>query len=131
MTAAPLRPLHFSQKAGPIGIACNSLESGFPVRKMDLDFLGFSRAKRAFSIGCEVPEEKERKIFSAPPPSSNARSGRVQRTLATEASGAHDGIVYRVLIFSKLLLQKLSKSENNQAAPGRVASNAGDKGSNR
>jgi hypothetical protein len=86
---------------------------------------------RAFSIGCEVPEEKERKIFSAPPPSSNARSGRVQRTLATEASGAHDGIVYRVLIFSKLLLQKLSKSENNQAAPGRVASNAGDKGSNR
>jgi hypothetical protein len=41
MTAASLRPLHFSQKADRIGIACNSLESGFLVGKMDLDFLGF------------------------------------------------------------------------------------------
>ena len=61
-------------------------------------------------MGCEAHEGNG--TFSAPPPSSNPRSCRVQRTMTTEASGTHDGIVYRVLIFSKILLQKLSKSES-------------------
>lgn len=49
-----MRAFHFSQEAGRIGIACNSLESGFLVGKMELDFLGFSRVKRAFSKGREA-----------------------------------------------------------------------------